>query len=189
MEKRKLVFNEDVKLRERKRVRNFTIYTIIIGLILCVLVIPLLELKSYKNDKDISKNYIKTVKHIWYDGINNIEYNELIINVLDTDIEYESIYTEGICLVYDKIQVTLYIEDIIIIQNMNNITINTQGGRELITLKFITDEKKEVITENKIVYWLFEMFFTMFYIFLAYIIITLYKSAENKRMIIDMKKH
>ena len=72
---------------------------------------------------------------------------------------------------------------------MNNITINTQGGRELITLKFITDEKKEVITENKIVYWLFEMFFTMFYIFLAYIIITLYKSAENKRMIIDMKKH
>ena len=148
MEKRKLVFSEAVKQREKKRVRKFTITTIVIGLILCVLVIPLLELKSYENEKNESQKYISVAKHIWYNGIKGIEYQELSIKVLDTDIEYESIYTEGICSVSDKVQ----------------------------------------IKTNRIAYWLLEMFFIILYIFLAYIFITVYKSAGYRRMVIDMNK-
>ena len=37
MENRKLVFDEVTKRRERKRVRNFKISAIVIGLILCIL--------------------------------------------------------------------------------------------------------------------------------------------------------
>lgn len=188
MEERKLVFSEAVEQREKKRVRNFTIITIIIGLILSVLVIPLLELKSYDNEKNESQKYISVAKHIWYNGIKGIEYNELGIKVLDTDIEYESIYTEGICSVSDKVQVSLYIDNMRITQNLNSIKIHKEGGKEIVTLKFITSGNKEVIKTNKIAYWLFEMFFIIFYIFLAYINIKIYKSAGYRRMVIDMNK-
>lgn len=188
MEKRKLVFSEAVKQREKKRVRKFTITTIVIGLILCVLVIPLLELKSYENEKNESQKYISVAKHIWYNGIKGIEYQELSIKVLDTDIEYESIYTEGICSVSDKVQIILYIDNIIITQNLNSIIIHKEGGRKIVTLKFITNGNEEIIKTNRIAYWLLEMFFIILYIFLAYIFITVYKSAGYRRMVIDMNK-
>ena len=86
MENRKLVFSESIKRRERVRVRKFTIITIVIGLILCALVIPLLELKSYENDKKVSEKYTNIAKYIWYNGVKEIEYDELSIKVLDTDI-------------------------------------------------------------------------------------------------------
>lgn len=187
MEDRKLIFSEYVKHRERKRIRNFTLSTIVIGLIVCVLIIPLLELKSYENDKDISQKYIRIAEHIWNNGISGIEYNELSINILDTNIEYESIYTEGICSVFDKVQVIIYIDNIRIIQKLNSITIH-KGERKLVTLKFINDRKEEIITRNRTGYWIFEVFFIIFYIFLAYIIITSYKSAGNKRIMMDMNK-
>lgn len=189
MKERKLVFNQTVKQREIKRVRKFKSTTIVIGLILCILIIPLLELKIYENDINISQKYISIAKHIWYNGVKDIEYDQLSIKVLHTDIEYESIYTGGICSVSDKVQVILYIDNIKITQDLNTITIHKVGGRKIVTLKFITNANKEVIKTNKIAYWLFEIFFIILYTFLAYMSITLYKSAEYKRMVIDISKN
>lgn len=187
MEKRKLIYSEDAKLRERKRVRNFTIGTIIIGLILCVLVIPLLEIKSYENDKKISQKYMRVAKDIWYNGINGIEYNELRINILDTAVEYESIYNQEICSIFDKVQVMIYMQDIGIIQDMNTMTIQ-KNSRKILTLKF-SNENEEVIKTNKVIYVFIEIFSILFCIIIGYVGITSYETAGNKRMIIDMNKH
>ena len=87
----------------------------------------------------------------------------------------------------DKVQTILYMNNIRITQRLNSITIQ-KSGREIVTLKFLSDGNVRVIEKSKITYVIFEIVSIIIYIFLAYLSITLYKSAENKRMIIDMHK-
>lgn len=191
MKERKLIFSEEIKQRERKRVRNFKITTIVIGLILCVLVIPLLELKSYKNNRNESQKYISIAEHIWYKGIEDIKYNELSIKVVDDDMEYENINKEGICNIYNKVQVMICMQDIEIIQNLNTITIQKGLSKsKILTLEFIPNENKEVIKTHKTTYVVIEIFSIIFCYFIGYIAITSYEIAEYRRMVIDMNnKH
>lgn len=188
MENRKLVFDEVTKRRERKRVRNFKISAIVIGLILCILIIPLFCIRNYQKEKKEIQKYISICKEIWYSGIKDTQYNEIRIKNIDfNSVEYANIYEKGICNIYDKIQLIIYIKDIKIIQDLNNITIQ-KGGREIATITFITYGNEKVVEKNKITYFLLEIFIIIFYIILAYMSITIYKSAEYKRMAIDISK-
>lgn len=189
MEKRRLVFDEVTKRKERKRVRNFTIATIIIGLILCILVSPLCCIKNYKKEKKEIQKYISISKEIWYEGIKDIPYNEIRIKILDlNNVEYKNVYEKGICNIYDKVQLVMCIENIEIIQESSNITI-TKGSREIVTIQFNSHGNEKEVEVNKITYVILEIFIIISYMFLAYMSITIYKSAAYKRMVIDMSKN
>lgn len=187
-ENRKLVFSEEIKERERNRVRRFKIIAIFITFIICIVVIPLDGLKDYNQGKFIAQNYTNIAKDIWYNGIEKVKYKELNISILDDDIKYEDIYKKGIGAIgYDKISLRIYINDNIhIIQKEDNIMIKNNINGSTTTLKF--GENGEKVVNNKLSIIIQAIVLMIVFIFLCTAIIVVYENYGESRMIRDLNR-
>lgn len=188
-ENRKLVFSKEVIKKEEKRVKRFKTIVILI-LILSIIIVPFIKVLEYDKIKVENQTYIDIAMDVWYNGIKDIKYTKLEINILDDNIKYEDIYKVGIHSIGpNKLQMTIYIDDKhYIIQNGNTIKIiNNADLGKIAKLKFYESGVK-VINQYVIKYILMLIFLIIMLIFVAIIFIYSYEGNGRTRMIKEMEK-
>lgn len=187
-ENRKLVFSKEVIKKEEKRVKRFKTIVILI-VILCIIIVPFIQVMTYDRVKAENQTYIDTAMYVWYNGIKDIKYTKLEINILDDNIKYEDIYKVGITSIgSDKIQMSIYIDDSYwIIQKENTIKIRDNRSGNIAKLKFNESDVK-IINQKTICDILMSIFLIFMLICAAITGINMYEDNRVTRMIKDMEK-
>lgn len=183
-ENRKLVFSEEVVKREEERQKRFRKIFIFASVILYIIVSALMNWKYKEIVKETTK-YIYTAQYIYFKGIEGISYNEIDITILDNTINSGDIYKKGIYDIgYDKLTLKIKLdENITILQKENKIYIKNDIYGEIIKLKF-NDNSMNILFESQSIH-----FIVLILLFsgIDIIIILIYESGEEKRMIRDTK--